>query len=50
MDVAMQLSEEQIRSQKSRSKAIAWALVGFMVLVFVVTLVRLNNNIANNVF
>ncbi len=42
----MQLSEEQLRSRKSRSKAIAWALFGFMVLVFIVTVVKISGNIA----
>jgi len=46
----MQLSDEQIRSQKSRSKAMAWALVGFMVLVFIVTVVKLSGNIADRPF
>lgn len=46
----MQLSEEQLRSRRSRSKAIAWALVGFMVLVFVVTIVKLSGNVAMRPF
>jgi len=45
MDI-MQLSEEQLRSRRSRSKAIAWALIGFMVLVFIVTIVKLSGNVA----
>lgn len=46
----MHLSEKQLRSQKSRSKAIAWALIGFVALVFFVTLVQLNSNMANSIF
>ncbi len=46
----MQLSEEQIRSRKSRSIAMAWALVGFMALVFIVTVVKLSGNIADKPF
>jgi len=46
MGIAMRLSEEQIRSRKSRSKAIAWALFGFMVIVFIVTVVKLSGNMA----
>lgn len=42
----MQLSEQQIRSRKSRSKAMALGLVAFMVLVFVVTIVKLSGNVA----
>ena len=42
----MQLSEKQIRSRRSRSIAMAWALFGFMALVFVITVVKLSGNVA----
>lgn len=43
----MQLSQEQKRKQRLRSIAIAWTLVGIAVLFFIVTIVRLGENVAN---
>lgn len=42
--------EERKRRQRMRSLAIAWTLVGIMVLFFVVTLVRLGANVLNRPF
>lgn len=38
------------RSLKSRNRALAFVLVGFVVLFFVMTLVRLGGNIADRTF
>ncbi|MEQ9519866.1 MAG: hypothetical protein RLN89_10560 [Parvibaculum sp.] len=40
-------TEEMLKERRSRSKAMAWALIGFMVLVFAVTLVKLGANVMN---
>lgn len=42
----MQLTPEQLRARKRRNVALALALVGFIVLVFVATVLRLQANIA----
>lgn len=43
----MQLSEEQLRSRRNRSLAIAWILGILVFVFFVVTIVRLGGNVAN---
>ena len=40
-------SEEMIRQRRARAKAMAWALAGFMALIFAVTLVKLGANVLN---
>ena len=40
-------TEEQIKRRRQRNLAIAWALAGFIVLFFVVTIVKLGGNLAN---
>ncbi len=44
------LSAEALRAQRARNIAIALGLAVFVVLVFVVTLVRLRGNVAQDVF
>jgi hypothetical protein len=41
----IRLTKQQLRAQRSRSIAIALALGAFVVLIFVVTLVRLKGNV-----
>ncbi len=41
----IKLTEQQLRARRARSIAIALALGAFVVLVFVVTLVRLGSNV-----
>lgn len=41
----MQLTPEQLAARKKRNVAIAWALVAFMALIFVVTVLNLKRNI-----
>lgn len=41
------LSPEEEAARKKRNVAIALSLVGFMVVVFLITVVQLSNNIAN---
>lgn len=43
----MRLTQEQKRKQRLRSIAIAWTLAGIAVLFFIVTIVRLGENVAN---
>ena len=43
-------TEEQIRKRRPRNAAIAWTLVAFIVLFFVVTIVKLGGNVANRPF
>lgn len=43
-------TEEQIRKRRQRNVAIAWMLVAFIVLFFVVTIVKLGGNVANRPF
>ncbi|MBV1698983.1 MAG: CoxF protein [Hyphomicrobiales bacterium] len=45
-EVPVQLTEQQLRARRARSIAIALALGAFVVLVFVVTLVRLGARVA----
>ena len=40
-------TEEQIKRRRQRNLAIAWALVGFIALFFIVTIVKLGGNVAN---
>ncbi|MBO6544665.1 MAG: hypothetical protein JJ939_05795 [Alphaproteobacteria bacterium] len=40
-------TEEMLKERRARSKAMAWALIGFMVLVFAVTMVKLGANVMN---
>jgi hypothetical protein len=42
----VQLTEQQLRARRARSIAIALALGAFVILVFVVTLVRLGARVA----
>ena len=44
----VQLSEAEKAEQKRRNLVIAFSLVGFVVLVFLVTVIRLSQNIAAN--
>ncbi|GBE42138.1 hypothetical protein BMS3Bbin10_00195 [bacterium BMS3Bbin10] len=46
----IQLTEEQKKRRRSRSIAIAWALVAMAVMFFVVTIVRLGANVVNRPF
>ena len=39
------LSDEQLAARKKRNGAIAWSLVAFMVVVFLVTVARLSQNV-----
>ncbi len=41
----IRLTEQQLRARRNRSIAIALALSAFVVLIFVVTLVRLGGNV-----
>lgn len=41
------LTEEQLAARKKRNIAIAWSLIGFMVVVFLVTVARLSQNVAS---
>lgn len=43
-----QLTDAQRAEQKRRNLVIAFSLVGFAVLVFLVTVIRLSQNIATN--
>lgn len=40
-------SEEMIKQRRARARAMAWALGGFMALIFAVTLVKLGANVLN---
>ncbi|MBA4209324.1 MAG: hypothetical protein C0454_07325 [Parvibaculum sp.] len=40
-------TEEQIRKRRQRNLAIAWTLAAFILLFFVVTIVKLGGNVAN---
>ena len=44
-ETSVRLTEEQLRARRTRSIAIALALGAFVVLVFVVTLVRLRSGV-----
>ncbi len=44
-DQEHQSAEEMLARVKGRNMAIAWSLVGFVVLVFVVTIVRMGPDI-----
>ena len=41
----VKLTEQQLRARRARSIAIALALGAFVILIFVVTLVRLSSNV-----
>lgn len=43
-------AENAARSLKSRNRALAFVLAGFVVLFFVMTLVRLGGNVAERAF
>lgn len=45
-----QWTQEQLMRRRQRNKAIAWVLVGFITLFFVVTIVKLGGNVANRPF
>lgn len=40
-------TEEQVRKRRQRNLAIAWTLAAFILLFFVVTIVKLGGNVAN---
>lgn len=40
-------TEEMVKRRRARAKAMAWALIGFMALIFAVTLVKLGANVLN---
>ena len=42
----VRLTAEQEKARKRRNVAIFWSLIGFIVLIFLVTLKRLTSNIA----
>ena len=44
----VRLTEQQLRARRARSLAIALALGAFVVIIFVVTLVRLGSNVATH--
>lgn len=44
---SVSLTEDQLAARKKRNIAIAWSLVGFMVVVFLVTVTRLSQNVAS---
>lgn len=44
---SVSLTEEQLAARKKRNIAIAWSLIGFMVVVFLVTVTRLSQNVAS---
>lgn len=46
----MALSDKELKRRRARSVAIAWALGAMAVLFFVVTIVRLGANVANQPF
>jgi hypothetical protein len=46
-ETGIRLTPEQLRAQRSRSIAIALALGAFVIVVFLVTLVRLSSNVAH---
>ena len=43
----VRLTEAEERARGRRNQVIAWSLVGFIVLVFLVTVVRLSANLAS---
>ena len=47
MSTAMQLTPEEIRKRNQRNWAIAGILLAFVVLVFVVTVVKISGNVAH---
>ena len=47
MSTPMNLTPEEIRKRNQRNWAVAGVLLAFVVLVFVVTIVKLGGNIAN---
>lgn len=44
---SVELNEDQIAARKKRNVAIAWSLVGFMVVIFLVTVARLSQNVSS---
>ena len=44
-DTGIRLTEQQLRARRSRSIAIALALGAFVVVIFLVTLVKLGSNV-----
>ncbi len=44
-ETGIRLTEQQLRARRARSIAIALALGAFVILIFVVTLVRLGSNV-----
>ncbi len=45
VETGIRLTEQQLRARRARSIAIALALAAFVILIFVVTLVRLGANV-----
>jgi len=44
-ETGIRLTEQQLRARRARSVAIALALGAFVILIFLVTLVRLSSNV-----
>jgi hypothetical protein len=44
-EAGIRLTEQQLRARRARSIAIALALGAFVILIFLVTLVRLSSNV-----
>jgi hypothetical protein len=47
-ETGIRLTEQQLRARRARSIAIAWALFAFVIVIFLVTLVRLGANVATH--
>ena len=45
VETGIRLTEQQLRARRARSIAIALALGAFVILIFLVTLVRLSSNV-----
>jgi hypothetical protein len=45
LETGIRLTEQQLRTRRARSIAIALALGAFVILIFLVTLVRLGSNV-----
>jgi hypothetical protein len=44
-EARIRLTEQQLRARRARSIAIALALAAFVILIFLVTLIRLSSNV-----
>lgn len=45
-----QWTDEQLKRRRQRNVALAWTLVGFVALFFIVTIAKLGGNVANRPF